>query len=509
MVPVCELAGIDNVVHRLTCAGARRRNAYDANQAAQETQRLCEDQIEKGAVPGLAIVVVFQDQVVYAAGFGVRDVNTREPVNADTVFQLASLSKAIGSTIVAELVGEGKISWDSRISDLDPDFTMYDPWVTREITIRDFYAHRSGLPANAGDSLEALGFSREQILHRLRYQKPNSSFRSHWAYTNFGVTEAAVAASKAYNMTWEDASEQKLYRPLGMNSTSSRYADFSARANKALGHVQVDGKWVQKYKRDPDPQSPAGGVSSSVNDLAKWMRLQLANGQFEGKRIVDEKALSVTHSPQILMWFDPLNGLPMFYGLGWIVSYDKEGRLHLWHSGIFTTGAATIVQLVPSEHLGIVVLTNAFPPGVGEGVALTFTDMALYGKATQDWLAYFKKVYSNVAALGAGTDYSKPPAAPGPALATSAYVGTYTNNLYGEIQIIEQGDGLAIVEGPAKLTFPLKHYDRDLFTCDNTEGETGGVSFTIGADRTATTVVVEDLNLQGDGTFKHLPAEDK
>jgi CubicO group peptidase (beta-lactamase class C family) len=478
------------------------------NQAVRETQRLCADQTEKGAVPGLAIAVVFQDQVVYTAGFGVRDVNTREPVNADTVFQLASLSKAIGSTVVAEFVGEGKISWDSRISDLDPAFEMYDPWVTREITIRDFYTHRSGLPANAGDSLEALGFSREQILHRLRYQKPDSSFRSHWAYTNFGITEAAVAACKAYNLTWEEASEQKLYRPLGMNSTGSRYADFSARTNKALGHVQVDGKWVQKYQRDPDPQSPAGGVSSSVNDLAKWMRLQLANGQFEGKRIVDEKALAVTHSPQIFLWFDPTDGLPMFYGLGWIVSYDKEGRLCLWHAGIFTSGAATIVRLIPSEHLGVAVLTNAFPPGVGEGLAHTFTDIALYGKASQDWLAYFKKVYS-AAALGGGTDYSKAPTTPGPALATSVYAGTYTNDFYGEIQIIEQRGGLTIVEGPSKLTFPLKHYDRDLFICDNSEGETGGVTFTIGADGKATAVVVEELNLHGDGTFKRKSVENK
>jgi CubicO group peptidase (beta-lactamase class C family) len=132
-------------------------------------------------------------------------------------------------------------------------------------------------------------------------------------------------------------------------------------------------------------------VRFQVNDLAKWMRLQLANGQFEGRRIVDEKALAVTHSPQILTGFDPLNGLPVFYGLGWQVSYDKEGRLHLSHPGIFTSGAATIVQLVPSEHLGLVVLTNAFPPGVGEGLALTFTDLALYGKATQDWLAFSKR----------------------------------------------------------------------------------------------------------------------
>ena len=176
--------------------GKRKSRPEQMNQAVGDIQKLCENEIQQGAVPGLAIAVVFQDQVVYAAGFGVRDVKTQEPVNADTVFQLASLSKPIGSTLVAELVGEGKISWDSKISDLDPDFEMYDPWVTREITIRDFYSHRSGLPDHAGDLLEDLGFTREEILHRLRYQTPDSSFRSHYAYTNFGITEAGVAASQ-------------------------------------------------------------------------------------------------------------------------------------------------------------------------------------------------------------------------------------------------------------------------------------------------------------------------
>jgi CubicO group peptidase (beta-lactamase class C family) len=482
----------------------------EVNRAVREIQKLCENEIAQGAVPGLAIAVVFQDQVVYAAGFGVRNVNTQEPVNADTVFQLASLSKPIGSTLVAELVGEGKISWNSKISDLDPDFMMYDPWVTREITIRDFYSHRSGLPDHSGDLLEDLEFAREEILHRLRYQKPDSSFRSHYAYTNFGITEASVAASKAYNMTWENAIEQKLYKPLGMNSTSSRYADFVARANKALGHVQENGKWVQKYRRDPDTESPAGGVSSSVNDLAKWLRLQLADGKFDGKPLVEEKALLAAREPQMLTGFSPLDGLPDFYGLGWNVNYDQEGRLHLGHSGAFALGAATTVELVPSENLAVVILTNAYPVGVAEGLAHTFTDVALSGKATRDWLALFKKVFSDPAALGVflGTDYSKPPTSPAPALANSAYLGTYSNNFFGDIQIIEEADGLAIIEGPHKMTFPLKHYDRDLFTY-KTEGENAvgatGVTFTIGADGTATTVVVENLNVRGEGTFKRPP----
>src|SRR2546422_5528819 len=230
--------------------------------AIQELEKLAQKQIQENALPGLAIAVVFQDKAVYAKGFGVRDASAKNPVDADTVFQLASLSKPIGSTVVAELVGEGKITWDSKLSVLDPTFAMFDPWVTREITIRDMYAHRSGLPEHAGDLLEDLGFTRAEILFRLRYQHPGSSFGSHYAYTNFGMTAGGIAAAKAYELEWETASEEKLYKPLGMTSTSSRHSDFVGRANKALGHVLVDGKWAQKFQRDPDTEAPAGGGSS-------------------------------------------------------------------------------------------------------------------------------------------------------------------------------------------------------------------------------------------------------
>ena len=292
--------------------------------AVREVEKLAQKQIDQNAVPGLAIAVVFQDKVVYTKGFGVRDVNTKASVDADTVFQLASVSKPIGSTVVAELVGEGKITWDSKLSALDPTFEMFDPWVTRQITVRDMYAHRSGLPDHAGDLLEDLGFTRTEILFRLRYQHPDSSFRSHYAYTNFGMTEGAVAAVKPYRLEWEEACAQKLYKPLGMTSTSSRYADFTARQNRALGHVLVNGKWEQKFKRDPDAQSPTGGVSSSVNDVAKWIRLQLANGKFDGKQIVSEKPLAETHHPHMLTGFNPFTNMPTFYGLGWNVSYDSR-----------------------------------------------------------------------------------------------------------------------------------------------------------------------------------------
>ncbi len=494
------------------CVTAQEKSHVTSDQvthAIHELEKLAQKQTQENALPGLAIAVVFQDKAVYAKGFGIRDTSTNVPVDADTVFQLASLSKPIGSTVVAELVGEGKITWDSKLSLLDPTFAMFDPWVTREITIRDMYAHRSGLPEHAGDLLEDLGFPRAEILHRLRYQHPGSSFRSHYAYTNFGMTEGGVAAAKAYGLEWEEACKQKLYNPLGMSSTSSRYADFMARRNKALGHVLVDGKWVQKFKRDPDVQSPTGGVSSSVNDLAKWLRLQLGNGKFDGKQVVDNDALVETHHPQMLTGFNPFTQLPTFYGLGWNVSYDPEGRLRLNHSGAFGLGAASYVNLVPGEQLGIVVLTNAYPLGIAEALGTTFLDIALYGKPTQDWFALFKQVYSNPAAIGTvlGFDYSKPLASPAPALKNNAYVGRYTNDYFGDISIIERDGGLAIVQGPKNKMFPMKHYDRDTFTYE-TEDENAvgrsGITFTVGPDGKAAQVLVENLNVRGEGVFKRV-----
>jgi CubicO group peptidase (beta-lactamase class C family)/pimeloyl-ACP methyl ester carboxylesterase len=492
----------------ITIAAEKSRlTSEQVTHAIQELEQLAQKQIQENALPGLAIGVVFQDKVVYAKGFGVCDVNTKAPVDADTVFQLASLSKPIGSTVVAELVGEGKITWDSKLNGLDPTFAMFDPWVTREITIRDMYAQRSGLPEHAGDLLEDVGFTRAEILNRLRYQHPASSFRSHFAYTNFGMTEAAVAAAKAYGLEWEQASQEKLYSSLGMSSTSSRYADFVARKNKALGHVLVDGKWVQKFKRDPDAQSPAGGVSSSVTDVAKWMRLQLANGKFEGKQIVDEKVLAETRQPQMLTGFNPFTRLPTFYGLGWNVSYDEQGRLRLNHSGAFGMGAATYVNLVPDEQLGIVVLTNAYPMGIAEALGTVFVDTALYGKPTQDWFPLYKKFYSDPAATGTvpGFDYSKPPASPAPALKNEAYTGKYTNDFFGGISVIQRDGELVIVQGPENKAFPMKHYDRDIFTYE-TGGENAvgrsGVTFTVGPEGKATQIVVENLNVHGEGIFK-------
>jgi hypothetical protein len=212
----------------------------------------------------------------------------------------------------------------------------------------------------------------------------------------------------------------------------------------------------------------------------------------------------------MLTGFSPFTGLPSFYGLGWNVSYDEQGRIRLNHSGAFALGAATHVNLAPSEQLGVVVLTNAYPIGVAEALGTTFLDTALYGKPAQDWFVIFKQAFSNPAAIGTvfGFDYSRPPASPMPALKNSAYVGRFTNDYFGDISIVEKDGGLAIVEGPRNKAFPMQHYDRDTFTYE-TQGEnavgTSGVTFTIAPDGKASQVLVENLNVRGEGTFKRPP----
>ncbi len=348
---------------------------------------------------------------------------------------------------------------------------------------------------------------------RLRFIPTRNNFRSHYAYTNFGITEGAVAAANAAGKSWEEISEARLYKRLGMSSTSSHLSDFLARTNRARGHVLINGKWVAKYQRDPDAQSPAGGASSSVNDMARWMRLHLNNGTFEGAPIVSAEALAETYRPHMVS--DPQTKsapeLYSFYGLGWVVRSDEFGRVILGHSGAFALGTATAVELLPSEQLGIVVLTNAQPVGAAEALALSFVDLATSGKVQRDWVAFLQPIFEEMAKEGhSPIDYSKSPPSRSTALPNTTYVGTYENDFYGNLEIVVQDGKLTMRQGPKKLAFPLIHYDHDTFYYD-TAGENAvglsGVTFTIEGIGKATRVVIENLNKDGLGTFTRVPGK--
>jgi CubicO group peptidase (beta-lactamase class C family) len=467
---------------------------------------------EKTGVPGLAIAVVHADKVVYLKGFGVREVSMPDAIDADTVFQLASVSKSLSTTVIAGVVGDGTVAWDSKTSDLDPGFRLWDDYVSGEVTLRDLLCHRTGLPEPTGDVLEDLGYPRAEVLHRLRFQKPAGLFRSSYAYTNFGFTEAGVATARAAGKTWEDLAAGRLFKPLGMERTSYRHADYAAAANRARLHVRVDGKWAAKFDRQPDAQAPAGGASSSVRDLAQWMRLLLADGHFDGKPVIAADALAETHKPQVISTpAKKPTDWTGFYGLGWNVGHDPAGRLTLNHSGAFDLGAATCVALVPADKLGIVVLTNSAPIGVPEAVVFSFLDLVHAGKTEHDWFAAMTPVMEELAKPNYGTrvDYKKEPAGRSPPLPAASYAGTYHDDFVGDAVVAEENGKLVLKLGPKPRAFSLTHFDRDTFTYQpegEMSGGPGGVTFRIGPDRIADAVTIENLNVHGSGTLARVPA---
>jgi CubicO group peptidase (beta-lactamase class C family) len=463
------------------------------------------DGMQKLRVPGVAVAIVYQDKVVYMKGFGVREVGRPALVNPDTVFQLASVSKPITSTVVASLVGDGQISWDDKIIDLDPDFQLSDPSITAQVTIRDLLSHRSGLPTSSGDVLEELDFSRPEILRQMRLIHFVGEFRKSYNYNNFAFTEGGIAPAKKVHESWENLADEHLFKPLGMTSSSYRWSDYRNSPNKAAIHVFLNGKPVPRYLRIPDAEAPAGSASSSIRDMAQWVRLQLADGRWNYKQVIASQALKDTHAEVILRGHDPATGKPSYYGLGWGVDKDADGRLILSHSGAFSAGAATVVRLSPSDQLGIVVLTNAVPTGLAESIAFQLFDLYHYGNATKDWLAvaaaYFKKMIEG--GNDACPDYSKltPPASAAVAKPLSAYAGRYGNDYYGQIEITNDYGLLWMRMPDDGSLYALIHWDGDTFIYrpyGEMDKTARAVKFTLG-DKPQ--VLLENLALEGNGVF--------
>jgi Beta-lactamase/Domain of unknown function (DUF3471) len=294
-----------------------------------------------------------------------------------------------------------------------------------------------------------------------------------------------------------------------MTETSYRHEDYVAAADKAVLHVPAgDGTWVARYTRDADAEAPAGGASSSVRDLARWIRLQLGNGVYDGTQVIDPDALAVTRVPHSVSSPpaspDARTG---FYGLGWNVSYDDQGRLQIGHSGAFDLGAATSVLMLPVEQLGIVALTNGQPEGIPEAIAAGFFDVATHGEPTVDWLTFTSGIFAQIEQADAPeTDWSQPPADQQPARDLAAYTGTYANPYYGPLTVTADGERLAMTMGPAEAptTFPLTHHSGDVFTFESIGENANGLAgalFTVDAGGTAASVQLDFYDRTGLGTF--------
>lgn len=419
--------------------------------------------MKRSHVPGMAVAVVVDGETVLARGYGVRELGKKEPVDAQTVFEIASLSKSLTATVAAIEVTKGTISWDDPVVRYLPDFKLSNAYVSQHGTIGDFFSHRSGLPGTAGDDLEDLGYQRKQIIARLGLL-PLDAFRTSYHYANFGTTIGAEAVAAAAGLPWELLADELMLKPLGMTSTSYRYDDFMARDNRAVLHGYQNGAFLPLGQDNADQQAPAGGVSSNVVDMAEWLKLLLADGEYRGKQMIAADALLPALSPQSFSArAHDLASRPGFYGYGFNVNTELGGRQSMGHSGAFLLGTGTTFKIVPSAGIGIVVLTNGAPVGAAESVVATFIDTALYGKPTRDWFAAYNRALKVIFEPQADLSEQAKPTNPAPAKALSLYTGRFNNAYYGAAEIQETDGALTLVLGPKNMRFPLRHWNGNTF----------------------------------------------
>lgn len=450
------------------------------DKAVGQLDDLVNSMMESTKIPGVAVAVVSGGETKYAKGFGVKDITTGEAVDPDTVFQLASVSKSVGSTVVAAAVTDKTVTWEMPIVESLPWFALAEPYVTRTVTVGDMYSHRSGLPDHAGDKLEDMGYSQQEIMQRMRFM-PLDPFRISYAYTNFGVTTGGEAVAVKAGTDWATLSQDLIYGPLGMTSTSSRYVDFERRADRAVGHIKEDDKWVKTpIPRDPDAQSPAGGVSSNVNDMATWLKMVLAQGKHNGQEVVAPDALLPALSPQIVSSppQTPDNRAGS-YGYGFNVGVTEDARTQFNHAGAFASGAGTVFSILPSADTAIVVLSNAAPLGAVDSIAAEFMDLVQFGEIRNDWRDLYAKAYAPLSVPSGELVGKEPPSNPAPSQPLPSYVGTYANAVYGPAEIVERDGKLVLEMGPGGVRkHELTHWDGNTFTFDllNENAEPGSIS---------------------------------
>ncbi len=435
----------------------------DPGQAIAALPEIVKRIMERSGIPGLAVAVVHNNQVVFRQGFGVREVGKAEPVDEDTVFMLASLSKSLTASLIATQITQGRVSWADPVIRHLPKFQLKDAYVTQNATIGDFMAHRTGLPFAAGDALEDLGYNRDYILGKLHLLDLNP-FRSSYAYANFGTTTAGQAVAAAAGQPYEALLEKDLFLPLGMTASSARYEDYLAHRNRASLHALTKGDFKPLYERNPNAQAPAGGVSSNIKDMSQWLKFLLANGKFEGKTIASQEALVPAMSIQTITNQVATDiSRPSAYGFGFDYGIEANGRTTINHSGAFLLGTGTHFRIVPSADLGIIVLTNASPVGAAEAIAAEFIDLVSYGEARRDWYAGYNHVLSGMFDPVGDLVGKAPPTEPKAALPLNQYTGLFNNNYFGPARIQLNKDKLQITLGPTPQAYPLTHWDGNTF----------------------------------------------
>ncbi len=421
-------------------------------------------------VPGAAVVIVRDGKVVYLKGFGVREKGKPEKVTPDTVFPIASCSKAFTTAALAMMVEEKKLNWDDKVHDHLDYFRLSDELADREVTLRDLLCHRTGMPRH--DMLWAgLTENTSEVIRRWGKAKPSTSFRSKWEYSNVPFTTAGVIAGKVAKSNWATVVKERIFKPLGMEHSSCTRTEGLSQPNHATPHYYGFNKSISVIPWDEiDHAGGAGCVNSSARDLAAWLQFQITGGEYDGHRLITERALSETHTSQMLMkpegpflaYFPPSAGRFTSYGLGWFV-HDYRGYNCVSHGGTLT-GFRAQCMLVPDKKVGVFVLCNLRPSYLCEAVAKSALD-TLLGLPAVDWVSFQKAQQSlfdfQTAKNKSKRETNRKPDTK-PSLPLKKFAGNYDEPAYGRAVAICEDGTLSIKWG--HLTFRLDHYHYDTFT---------------------------------------------
>jgi CubicO group peptidase (beta-lactamase class C family) len=423
-------------------------------------------------VPGMAVGIIQDGKVVVAKGYGVRKLGDPAPVSARTLFGIASNTKAFTSAAIAILVDEKKLEWDQRVVDVLPWFQMSDPYVTREMRIRDLLPHRSGLALGAGDLMIFDGdLTAREVIRRLRFVPLSTSFRSRYAYDNILYPVAGAVIEQASGKPWAQFIRERIFQPLGMTHSYTSVNDVPAGADIAEPHAPVDGALRTIPPMKLDSSAPAGAIQSPVEDMLKWVDMQLHEGQYPGGRLFTAAQSREMWTPHISIPIsDPPRELaalkPNFqaYALGW-VTYDYRGQRIVTHTGGLN-GMVTRVTLVPEKKLGIVVLTNQQEGAAFSAVTMTILDHYL-GAPPADWVAAYgavRKARVDRARDEVAKAASIRNAESKPSLPLGLYAGRYRDPWYGDVLVEEKDRKLwmRFTHSPA-LTGVLEHFQYDTF----------------------------------------------
>ena len=462
--------------------------AQSPDTKAQELDSYVARAVRDWQSPGLAIAVVKDGKLVFAKGYGVREIGKPGPFDTATISAIASTTKAMTAAAIGMLVDEGKVGWDDPVTKYLPSFQLYDPYVTREVTVCDLLTHRAGLP-NADYFWAVSDLDAKDMISRLHLIKPEYSLRSSFIYQNVMYIMAGQIIEAASGMPWASFVQTRIFEPLGMHNTYPRQSLVPANANAAVPHWRFGADTIVAIKPDEAKAiGPAGDVWSSVGDMSKWMLFLLDSGIVDGKRLLKPGTFAELFNPQVMVppdEFYPTMALTRphwtTYALGWF-QHDYQGKMLDFHTGSLS-GMVSIIGLVPDERFGVYVLANRDHVEIRHALMYKAIDIYL-GNLSRDWSRELLSLYNARAERAASARREREARrikGTKPSLVLSKYAGVYEDPLFGRITVVDQGGRLRIDAGP-HLKGKLEHWQYDRFRAswdDRWEG-TDILAFTIG-----------------------------